>query len=60
MNRFYSIFVDSDDDSSQSWLRKNQQRKYIKDVVSNRFPYFTTGLILIKLQAFSLTDLGSV
>ncbi|MFH1966969.1 MAG: hypothetical protein ABIJ03_00490 [Patescibacteria group bacterium] len=45
MDRFYSIFVDSDDDSSLSYLRKKKQRKCIKDVVSNRFPYFAESLV---------------
>ncbi|MFH1967257.1 MAG: hypothetical protein ABIJ03_02000, partial [Patescibacteria group bacterium] len=45
MDRFYSIFVDSDDDSSQCWLRKNQQRKCIKDAISSHCPYFATSLL---------------
>jgi hypothetical protein len=35
MDRFYRIFVVSDDDSSQSYLRKKKHRKYIKDAISS-------------------------
>ncbi|MFH1967420.1 MAG: hypothetical protein ABIJ03_02840 [Patescibacteria group bacterium] len=45
MDRFYSIFVDSDDDSSQCWLRKKKQRKCIKDTISSHCPYFATSLM---------------
>ncbi|MFH1967383.1 MAG: hypothetical protein ABIJ03_02640 [Patescibacteria group bacterium] len=45
MDRFYSIFVDSDDDSSFSYLRKKKQRKCIKDAISSHCPYFATSLL---------------
>ncbi|MFH1966967.1 MAG: hypothetical protein ABIJ03_00480, partial [Patescibacteria group bacterium] len=45
MDRFYSIFVDSDDDSSLSYLRKKKQRKCIKDAISSHCPYFATSLV---------------
>ncbi|MFH1967412.1 MAG: hypothetical protein ABIJ03_02800, partial [Patescibacteria group bacterium] len=46
MDRFYSIFVDSDDDSSLSYLRKKKQRKCIKDAISSHCPYFATSLMI--------------
>ncbi|MFH1967022.1 MAG: hypothetical protein ABIJ03_00775 [Patescibacteria group bacterium] len=45
MDRFYSIFVDSDDDSNLSYLRKKKQRKCIKDAISSHCPYFATSLM---------------
>ncbi|MFH1967101.1 MAG: hypothetical protein ABIJ03_01175 [Patescibacteria group bacterium] len=45
MYRFYSILVDFDDDSSQSYLRKKKHLKCIKDSISNRFLYFATSLL---------------
>jgi len=37
MYRFYSILVDSEDDSSQSYLRMKKYLKCMKDSISNRF-----------------------
>ena len=39
MDRFYSISVNSDDDSSQSYLRKKKHRKCIKDAISSHYSY---------------------
>ncbi|MFH1967344.1 MAG: hypothetical protein ABIJ03_02440 [Patescibacteria group bacterium] len=50
MDRFYSIFVDSDDDSSLSYLRKKNQRICIIDAISSHCPYFATSLMMMDLN----------